>query len=149
MRNLMPARKNRDLSLWGDWDTEGLFADFFRRPFALSLLSPERIPPIDVYEKDSKVMVKAELPGVKPEEVNLSVDGNLLRIHGEKKQENEVKEKDYYHLEGSYGSFQRTVELPSEVTADKAKATYKDGVLRVELPKAAEEKKEKINIDIK
>lgn len=149
MRNLLPIRRNRDLSLFGEFDLDRIFEDFFRRPFALSLFSREIVPLVDLYEKGNKVIVRAELPGIKPEEVDLSVDGNLLTIRGEKKQENEVKEKDYYRFERSYGSFQRTVELPAQVKADEAKATYKDGVLEIELTKTEEVKKKKIKINIK
>jgi len=149
MRNLLPIRRNRDLSLFGEFDLDRIFEDFFRRPFALSLFSREIVPLVDLYEKGNKVIVRAELPGIKPEEVDLSVDGNLLTIRGEKKQENEVKEKDYYRFERSYGSFQRTVELPAQVKADEAKAAYKDGVLEIELTKTEEVKKKKIKINIK
>ena len=148
MRNLLPIRRNRDLGLFGELDLDRIFEDFFRRPFTLSLFSREIVPLVDLYEKNNKIEVKAELPGIKPEEVDLSVDGNLLTIRGEKRQENEVKEKDYYRLERSYGSFQRTVELPAAVKANEAKATYKNGVLEIELPKTEEEKKKKVKIDV-
>ena len=149
MRNLLPIRRNRDLSLFGEFDLDRIFEDFFKKPFQLSLFSREIVPLVDLYEKGNKVIVRAELPGIKPEEVDLSVDGNLLTIRGEKKQENEVKEKDYYRLERSYGSFQRTVELPAQVKADEARATYKDGVLEIELTKTEEAKKKKIKINVK
>lgn len=148
MRNL-PIRKDRGLRLFGEWDLDSIFEDFFRRPILLDPLSRDIVPRIDLYEKDNKVIVKAELPGVEPEKVDLSVDGNLLTIRGEKKQENEVKEKDYYRLERSYGSFERAVELPAAVNADETKATYRKGVLEIELPKVEEEKKKKIRINVK
>ena len=147
MRHMMPIGRRRDMSPFGGWDVDRLFDDFFKRPFALRILAKEQMPAVDVYEKNGGVMVKAELPGIKPEDVELSIDDNLLTIRGEKKQENEVKEKDYYHVERSYGSFQRVVELPSSVQAEKAKASYKDGVLQVELPKAKVQKKKKIEIE--
>ncbi len=147
MRNL-PMRGNRHLGFLAEFDPDRIFEDFFREPFSLDLFSRDVFPPIDLYEKDNKVVVKAEIPGIEPEKLDLSVDGNLLTIRGEKKQENEVKEKDHYRLERSYGSFERTVELPATVSADQAKASYVKGVLRVELPKVEEEKKKKIKVDV-
>ncbi|MBN3039481.1 MAG: Hsp20/alpha crystallin family protein [Candidatus Omnitrophica bacterium] len=128
---------------------DNLFDDFFKAPIKWGLTGFETLPAVDIYEKGNSVVVKAEIPGVKSEELDIAVDDGLLTISGEKKQENEVKEKDYYRLESAYGRFERTIRLPSEVKAENAKATYKDGVLKVELPKSEESKKKKINIDVK
>lgn len=149
MRNLLPIKRNRDLTLFGEFGLGGIFEDFFKTSFPSSLFSHPVVPALDVYEKANKVIVKTELPGVKPEEVDLSVDGDLLIIRGEKKRENEVKEGDYHRTERSYGSFQRAVKLPSGVKADEAKATYKNGVLEIELEKSQEDRKKKIKIDVK
>jgi len=147
MRNLL-IKKDRYMPFFGGFDMERVFDSFFERPFHFNLFSEDRVPLVDLYEKDNKVIVKAELPGIKPEEAEILVDGNLLTIRGEKKQEKEEKKKDYYRLERCYGSFQRIIELPASVNADQAKATYKDGVLELELPKAEEEKKKKIKINV-
>jgi HSP20 family protein len=103
-------------------------------------------PALDVYETESDVVVKAELPGIKPEDVNISMVGDTLTIKGERKQEEEVKKENYYRLERCYGSFQRSVRLSTDVDPNKVKATYKDGVLKITLPKSEEVKPKKIEI---
>jgi len=105
-------------------------------------------PALDVYETENDIVVKAELPGMKPEDVDISVVGDTLTIKGEKKQEEEIKKENYYRLERSYGSFQRSLRLPVDVKPDKIKATYKDGVLKVTLPKSEEVKPKKIEIKV-
>ena len=149
MRNLIPIGKKGDLGFLGEFELDRIFEDFFKRSFPVKIFSKDIVPLIDVYEKDNRVIVKAELAGMKPEEVDISVDGNLLTISGEKKQENEVKEKDYYRLERSYGSFQRAVELPTGIKADQAKASYKNGILQIELPKSEDSRKKKIKIEVR
>ncbi len=91
-------------------------------------------------------MVRADLPGLKKEEIDLSILGSTLTIKGEKKSENEVKEENYHRVERSYGLFQRSVQLPSEVDESKVEAAYKDGVLEVKLPKKEAVKGKKIAI---
>ena len=145
MFNFPIVRRNREDSLL---KIDNLFDEFFRSPLKLGLAGFEALPAVDIYEKDNKIMVKAEIPGVKSEELNVSVDDDLLTISGEKKQENEVKEKDYYRLETAYGRVERTVRLPEAVKAEGAKATYKNGVLKIELCKSEEAKKKKINIEV-
>ena len=106
-------------------------------------------PSVDIFEDADKVTVKAELPGVDKDGVNVSVNENLITISGEKKKEEKVEKKDYYRLERSYGSFSRTLRLPAEVKADKASATFKDGLLEVTLPKAEKGKVKGVKVDIK
>lgn len=127
---------------------DNLFNDFFKAPFGLTLTGLETVPAVDIYEKGDKITVRAEIPGAKSEELNVSVDDDLLTISGEKKQENEVKEQDYYRLETAYGRFERTIRLPEAVQAEGAKAGYKNGVLKIELSKAEEAKSKKIKIDV-
>jgi HSP20 family protein len=95
-------------------------------------------PPLDVEETDKEIMVRAEIPGVKAEELELSMSGNSLVISGEKKESEERKEKGYAYQERRFGSFRREVPLPSAVDADNVEAEYKDGVLEVKLHKAQE-----------
>lgn len=111
---------------------------------------PERVwsPAVDLYEADGKLMVKAELPGLDKKDIKLTLSDGLLTIAGEKKQEKETKEKNYRRLESSHGSFQRVIELPVPVQADKVKADYKRGVLEITLPKAEEAKTKEIKIDV-
>jgi HSP20 family protein len=103
-------------------------------------------PAIDVSEEEDAITVKAEVPGCKADDIDISVHGNTLTISGEKKHEEEKKEKGYYHVERSYGSFRRDLTLPSEVDAGKIAATCKDGVLTVTMPKAEKAKAVKIKI---
>ena len=91
-------------------------------------------------------MVRAELPGLKEEDIDVSVEGDTLTIKGERKAESEVKEEDYYCCERSYGSFFRSMTLPSTVDATKIEASYEDGVLEVSLPKAVEVKPKKVAV---
>ena len=118
-----------------------LFDDFFGRsalePFGAfrqgwNAFSPQ----VDVAETDSEIVVSAELPGLDDEDIEVSLARGLLTISGEKKQEKEKKGRNYYHVERSYGSFQRSVPLPSEVDAGKVDAVFKNGVLTITLPKA-------------
>ena len=131
------------------------FEDIFGRPFLPGLWrrfpSEEMVwaPAIDVLEKEDKFVVKVELPGVKEEDVNVSVAGDTLTIEGEKKAESEVKEKGYYYTETSYGSFSRSIMMPSTVDASKIEASYDKGVLEITLPKAPEVKPKKIAVAAK
>jgi HSP20 family protein len=92
------------------------------------------------------MVIKAEIPGMKKEDVNVSITGNTVTISGEKKQEEKVEKKDYYRVERSYGSFCRNFRLPDDVNSDKVKASFKDGVLEVRMPKTKEGKQKKIEI---
>jgi HSP20 family protein len=103
-------------------------------------------PPIDIAEKDTEITIRAEVPGCKPEDIDISVHGDTLTIRGEKKENKEEKGREYYHSESVYGSFQRDVELPAEVNPERVEAVYKDGVLSVTLPKAEKSKPVKIQV---
>jgi HSP20 family protein len=107
------------------------------------------IPSIDVCENKDNVIIKADLPGLKKEEIELSVQEDHLVLKGEKKKDSEVKEENYYKSERFYGSFVRTVPLPSPVDSGKADAKYQDGVLTVTLPKKEEAKPKQIAINVK
>jgi HSP20 family protein len=104
---------------------------------------------VDMYETDGDVMVKASLPGLKPEEVDITITGATLHIRGEKKEETEEKRGDYYLKERSYGSFERALTLPLDVKADEAEASFEDGVLTLKLPKAEQVKAKQIKIQTK
>jgi len=113
-----------------------------------SLFDGDWAPAIDVYENDDKVVVKTELPGMDEKNVELSILGDTLTIKGEKKKEEEKKEKHYHRLERSYGSFQRSITLPSQVVHEKAKASFKNGVLEIEIPKKEEAKPKQIKVEV-
>jgi len=105
-----------------------------------------RWPALDIAESDNEFIVKAEIPGCKPEDIDISVHGNVLTIKGEKKQEEEKKEKGYYHVERSYGSFRRDLTLAAEVDTAKIQAECRDGVITITLPKSEKAKPTKIKV---
>jgi len=127
---------------------ERLFDDAFTRP-----LSPSgnawSVPAVDMYQTDNEVIVKAALPGIKADEVQINVTGEVLTIKGETRQENDNKEKAYHIREQRWGAFERSLALPIDVVADKAKAEFENGVLTITLPKAEEVKPKTINIKTK
>lgn len=105
-------------------------------------------PMVDVSETDEDFVVRAELPGIGQEDVKVSVDSNTLTIKGEKKLVREEKEKTYHRMERSYGTFERTFSLSNRVDSSKAKASFKDGVLEIRLPKVGEANTKEIPIDM-
>jgi HSP20 family protein len=107
-----------------------------------------RMPAVDVYEEKDDVVIKAEIPGLSKEDISVQVTDSTLMIKGEKKREEEIKEQDYYCCERSFGSFTRAVDLPCEVKADQVKASFKNGVLEVHMPKTDEAKKKAITVKI-
>jgi HSP20 family protein len=127
-----------------------LFEDSFVRPSrALAVLGEVMVPALDVYHTPNEVVVKATLPGVKPEDVSIEITGETLTIRGETRAEEEVKEKDYLYQERRYGSFSRSVVLPGGLRTDKAEATMDDGVLTLTIPKAEEVKPKAIKVKAK
>ena len=103
-------------------------------------------PAIDVADNEDAVVVKAELPGCKAEDIDISVHGNTMTVSGEKKQEQEKKGKGYYHVERSYGSFRRDITLPDDVDAEKVEAACRDGVLTITLPKTGKARAVKVKV---
>jgi HSP20 family protein len=108
----------------------------------------EWLPSIDVSETKSDLVIKAELPGMDAKDIDISMNNGFLTIKGEKKHEREEKDENYHLVERSYGSFTRSVRLPREVQSDKITASFKNGVLRVTLPKSEEAKKKEIKIKV-
>jgi len=126
---------------------DNLFESFFRgfdAPF--SLLGEKAWPAIDVAEKDDAIVIRAEVPGCKPEDIDVSVNGNTLTLSGEKKETREANGDGYYHMESTYGSFRRDIPLPAEVDPDKIEAVVKDGVLSITAPKAEKNKAVKVSV---
>ena len=127
-----------------------LFEDSFVRPSrALYALGEVAVPALDIYQTPNEVVVKATLPGVKPEDVSIDITGETLTIRGESKAEQEIKKEDYLYQERRYGSFSRSVALPSGLKPDKAEATIEDGVLTLTIPKAEEVKPKAIKVKAK
>lgn len=125
-----------------------LFDDAFTRPLGISN-GNWSVPAVDMYQTDNEVVVKAALPGIKADEVQINVTGEVLTLKGETKHEEEKKEKAYHLREQRWGSFERSIALPTEVVADKAKADFENGVLTITLPKAEEVKPKSISIKTK
>jgi HSP20 family protein len=107
-----------------------------------------RAPAVDVFEEKDDIVVKAEIPGMDKDNIQVNLTDHTLTIKGEKKKEEEVKEENYFRSERSYGTFLRTVELPRDVHADKVKATFKNGVLEVRMPKTEEAKAKEIKVKV-
>jgi HSP20 family protein len=104
---------------------------------------------VDISEDQDNLYMDVEIPGMKKEDIKVSLEHNVLSLKGEKKQEKEFKEESYHRWERRYGSFARAFELPVPVQADKINASYKSGVLHVVLPKAEEVKPKEIPIEVK
>ena len=139
-------------------EMERWFDDVFRRPFfnlgasrwpGLQRLEKEELSPaVDIFKEGNDIVVKAEVPGMSKENINVSLTDDDITISGEKKKEEKVEEKDYYRYESSHGSFRRTFSLPEGVETDKVKAKFKDGVLEVRLPISEEAKKKEKKVAI-
>jgi HSP20 family protein len=105
-------------------------------------------PAVDICENENSIVLKAELPGVDPKDVEVRVEDNTLYLKGERKFEKDTKEENYHRLERSYGSFARSFALPNSVDAEKVAAEYQDGLLTLTLPKREETKPKTIKINI-
>ena len=125
-----------------------LFDDAFTRPLRLHN-GGWSMPAVDMYQTDNEIVVKAAIPGVKSEDVQINVTGEVLTIKGEMKEKDEVNEKAYHLREQRWGVFERTLALPTDVVADKAKAEFENGILTITLPKAEEVRPRTISIKTK
>ncbi|MFQ5846876.1 MAG: Hsp20/alpha crystallin family protein [Candidatus Methylomirabilales bacterium] len=106
-------------------------------------------PAVDIYETADSVVLKAELPGLTKDDIDMQVRDNILTLKGERRLEKEVKEENYLRVERAYGNFQRAFTIPAAVQADKIRAVFKDGILEVNIPKAEEAKPKQIKIEVK
>jgi HSP20 family protein len=106
-------------------------------------------PSCDIFETANEIVVKAELPSVKKEDLKINIEGNLLEISGERKFEEETKRENYYRIERNYGQFLRSFTLPTSVDPTKIVAEFKDGLLRVTLPKHETAKPKQIDVKVK
>ena len=105
-------------------------------------------PVVDIFEQEGNIVLKAELPGIDPKDVDIRLEDNTLTLRGERKLDSEVKRESYHRVERSYGAFSRSFTLPAVVDQQNIKAEYKDGVLRVTLPKREEAKPRQISINV-
>ncbi len=149
-RHLVPMRPLRELEEWGR-----RFDDEFTRPFVRAIW--DRVPeeakgwaaPIDLYEKGDIVIAKVELPGVKQEDIDVSVSDDVLTVKGEKKSESTVKDEDYLSTEIDYGAFYRSVSLPAGIDAKNVEAVFDNGVLHVTMHRVSGAKPKKVPIQVK
>jgi HSP20 family protein len=154
-RNLPIKREDERWESFGPLgdDVNRLFEDFFKGPYTWPSLATERSggfqPRVDLSETDAELKVSAELPGLREEDIDLSLSNDALTIKGEKKEEKEEKTQGYYRVERHYGSFERTIPLPCEIESDKVDASFKNGVLTVTLPKSAKAQNALTKIAIK
>lgn len=151
LRSLIPVNREKAVTrdLWPPFgslqrEIDRVFDDFTRGFKTMG--TPELVPNMDVVETDKDIEITAELPGLEEKDIQINVADNLLTIRGEKKVEKEQSEKDYRLVERSYGSFSRTLELPSGIDPDAIKATIAKGVLKVTVPKPAPAQTRKIDI---
>jgi HSP20 family protein len=107
------------------------------------------MPAVDMYQTDGEVVVKAAVPGIKADEIQINVTGDVLTIKGEVKQKNEIKEQEYHLREQRWGSFERSLVLPTEVKSDAAKAEFENGILTITLPKDEKAKPKMITVKVK
>ena len=126
-------------------DMNRFFDDFFGE-HPRDMAGGAWLPAVDVSETENEFVVRAELPGMSHEDIDINVQDNILTLKGEKKQEKKEEGESFHRLERSYGSFTRSFTLPSGVKAEDIKAAFKDGVLEVSMPKAEEAKPKKIAI---
>jgi len=141
----------RDLMPWSPWREMMSMREnidkFFDEPFSSRQLSSGSFhPSVAIRETEKELVVEADLPGVKEEDVDVQIEDDKLIIRGERKHSSETKQEDYYHMESSYGAFSRTIGLPSYVDAGRAEAEVKDGILEVRVPKVESKKSKKIAV---
>lgn len=141
----------RDLMPWSPWREMMSMREnidkFFDEPFSSrSMVQGSFHPSVSIRETDKELVVEADLPGVKDEDVDVQIEDDKLVIRGERKHTSETKKEDYYHMESSYGTFSRTIGLPSYVDASQAEAEVKDGILEIRVPKVESKKSKKVEI---
>jgi HSP20 family protein len=139
---------------------EKWYEDLFKRPFSLYSRPPgwlgmkfsemeEMSFTADIFEDGNDLVVKADMPGVRKEDVEVSLSDDMITIRGERKKEEKVERKDYYRVERAYGSFTRSLRLPADVQADKAEARFDQGVLEIRIPKMEESRSKTKKVPIR
>ena len=133
---------------FGDFDNIGKGIDGFLENTPFSLSNRGNSPRVDVYQTEQEVIVKAEIPGVSKEDLNVYIDENSIRLSGQMKRDEQYKEEHIYRTERAYGSFSRVIPFPVEVKVEQAKAEYKEGILSISVPKIEPTKMKGRRIDI-
>ncbi len=144
----------RELARWDPFKELLSLRDEFDRVFKEFFVRPERVeeewfPLLDMKEDAENLIVNLEVPGMRKEDIKVTLRGNQLMITGERKFEKEKKDETYHRIERSYGKFQRIITIPVEVDQSKIKATYENGVLAITMPKTEKEKPKEIEISLK
>lgn len=154
-KRVAPWRPFSEMARW-EQQMERLFGDFFwhrlrpfrdERPWSTGGLEMAA-PPVDLYEEKDEIVAKIELPGMGKEDIQVDISDRLLTVRGEKKRKEAAKDEDYFRSERSFGSFSRSVEIPVEVHVDRARASFKDGVLEIRVPRSEAAKKREIKIRV-
>ena len=145
-----------NLVRWNPWKEMSVLQNrmnhLFNEPFFRSDREDDELsmgawhPAVDMFDNDDKIVIKAELPGMKKNDFSVDVKDRVLTLSGERNYDNEVKEENYYRRESTYGKFKRAFHLPADVDADNIKAEFKDGVLRVEIPKPETKRPKQITV---
>ena len=130
--NALPAR----LAFWGKWGKD------WEEPLSTTTY----VPSVDIFETDNEVVVKAEMPGMNANDIDVRLENNVLTLKGERHFEKEAKEENYHRIEREYGTFNRSFALPRTVNGDKVSAEYRDGILKIVLPKKEETKPKAIKV---
>ncbi|MBW2056644.1 MAG: Hsp20/alpha crystallin family protein [Deltaproteobacteria bacterium] len=145
--DLTPWRPFKELTTLRD-EMDKLWSRFFGEWPTLEPFRTEWAPSLDVSETKDNIVVKGEVPGIDPKDIDISIANGVLTIKGEKKQEQEEKDENYHMIERRYGSFSRSIRLPHDIQNDKVKASYKNGVLKITLPKSEEAKRKEVKIKV-
>ena len=127
-------------------EMDRLWEGFPRLPHLRPLMAEPAWPAVDVFEKNGSLVVKADVPGMTAKDIEVTLTEDGVTVSGQRSEEKEVKEKDFYRCERSYGSFMRQVPLPAGADRDKAQANFKDGVLEISFPLKEEAKQKKIEV---
>jgi HSP20 family protein len=122
------------------------FANFPVRNWEAPLSTMAWNPAVDIFENDNEIVIKAELPGMNAKDIEVKLENNILMLKGERRFEKETKEENYHRVEREYGAFSRTFSLPAAINGEKVNAEYKDGILKVVLPKKEEIKPKPIKV---
>ena len=146
-RRYLPELKKRSHETQRPTSFSDLMEEFWKAPFDFTPFGSAEFPSVDLSEDDKEIVVKAEMPGLDPKDVDISINKGTLTLQGEKKFEDEEKKENYRRIERRYGSFYRSIPLPTEVDEDKVKAQYKKGILTITMPKSEEQKSKKIQIE--
>ncbi|MDD2219279.1 MAG: Hsp20/alpha crystallin family protein [Desulfoplanes sp.] len=145
-RNFLPELKKGSLAAKRPLSIADLMEDFWKSPFDFPMTNEAQFPALDISEDEKNITVKAEIPGMEPKDIDISMANGMLIIKGEKKFEDEKKKENYHRIERSYGSFYRSLPLSAGIKEEAIKAQYDKGILTITLPKSEVAKAKKIEI---